>query len=552
MKKYLITTIAISILFISTSYAKTPMYSTEVDQGLAKMFNKSGLVDGIYWSGGQITRFSDIGGGSGNALYPINLAGGTETTGILPLTQGGHGSNTAAGARTNLGLGTLATQDGTFSGTSSGTNTGDQTISLTGDIIGTGTGSFATTIAAGAVALGTDTTGVLPTTQGGWGTTTPNFALVKQISGTSTDQLATNLNIAGVGTDSSTMRINGVDISPTEKSYNDGLTGNIQAQLNAGLNTATSSTSLAALITDETGTGSVVFAESPTINNPTLTGNVTMPGNETHTGSKTVTTGNGYDQTYTVQGAGTFTVTGSGSTKINTTGGIVLNGSLTVNYSSMMNSARIRPFVFVDFITLGANSYYPLLGNAISNGAATNPNSGLVTSNHPGVIKITGTATANSGYRINSSATYLLIGGGEKFEACINMQAASATTWIGFWDTNTGSEPADGVYLALPGTLTMYGKTANNSTRGTTSTNYTLGTNTWYRAVGIVGSGATRVDYYLYDDNGALLWTDVLTTNIPTATGREVGAGVLGVTQSEEDILHLDYFALGWLGNLAR
>jgi hypothetical protein len=49
------------------------------------------------------------------------------------------------------GLGTLATQDGTFSGTSSGTNTGDQTITLTGDVTGSGTGSFVATIANGAV-----------------------------------------------------------------------------------------------------------------------------------------------------------------------------------------------------------------------------------------------------------------------------------------------------------------------------------------------------------------------------------------------------------------
>lgn len=35
-------------------------------------------------------------------------------------------------ARTNLGLGTLATQSGTFSGTSSGTNTGDQTAASLG------------------------------------------------------------------------------------------------------------------------------------------------------------------------------------------------------------------------------------------------------------------------------------------------------------------------------------------------------------------------------------------------------------------------------------
>jgi phage-related tail fiber protein len=57
----------------------------------------------------------------------------------------------AAAQRTTLGLGTLATQSGTFSGTSSGTNTGDQTITLTSDVTGSGTGSFATTIAADAV-----------------------------------------------------------------------------------------------------------------------------------------------------------------------------------------------------------------------------------------------------------------------------------------------------------------------------------------------------------------------------------------------------------------
>ena len=62
---------------------------------------------------------------------------------------------TADEQRTTLGLGTLATQNGTFSGThsgtSSGSNTGDQTITLTGDVTGTGTGSFATTIAENAV-----------------------------------------------------------------------------------------------------------------------------------------------------------------------------------------------------------------------------------------------------------------------------------------------------------------------------------------------------------------------------------------------------------------
>ena len=61
----------------------------------------------------------------------------------------------ATAQRATLGLGTLATQSGTFSGThsgtSSGTNTGDQTVTLTGDVTGSGTGSFAATIASSAV-----------------------------------------------------------------------------------------------------------------------------------------------------------------------------------------------------------------------------------------------------------------------------------------------------------------------------------------------------------------------------------------------------------------
>lgn len=63
----------------------------------------------------------------------------------------------SATLRSALGLGNLADKTGSwvngssFSGTSSGTNTGDQTITLTGAVNGSGTGSFVTTLGDNAV-----------------------------------------------------------------------------------------------------------------------------------------------------------------------------------------------------------------------------------------------------------------------------------------------------------------------------------------------------------------------------------------------------------------
>ena len=95
-----------------------------------------------------------------NVLLGRSTAG-AGTVEEVPCTAAGRAlldDADAAAQRATLGLGSLATQNGTFSGThsgtTSGTNTGDQTITLTGDVTGSGTGSFAATVASGAITTG--------------------------------------------------------------------------------------------------------------------------------------------------------------------------------------------------------------------------------------------------------------------------------------------------------------------------------------------------------------------------------------------------------------
>jgi hypothetical protein len=143
-------------------------------------------------------------------------------------------------SRTNLGLGTLATQDGTFSGSSSGTNTGDNAVnSLYSGLVsnanhsGDATGDTALTLA----------------------TVNSNVGAF----GSATRSVSITVNAKGLVTAAAS-----VTIAPAVGDVT-GMASGVVTWL-----TTPSSANLAAAVTDETGSGALVFATSPTFVTPFL------------------------------------------------------------------------------------------------------------------------------------------------------------------------------------------------------------------------------------------------------------------------------------------
>lgn len=219
---------------------------------------------------------------------------------------------------------------------------------------------------------------------------------------------------------------------------------------------------------------------------------------------------------------------------------------------------RTRPFAFTDFIgpagaDTGEASYAAWDLTLISSGTqakiAGEPD-------HPGIIRITSSTTANSGGVFTSDVTGHRFNGGDTFEIGFQIRTSTATTHrFGFRDNTTSSDAVDGAYFELAaGSLALVGKTSNNSTRSTTATIATLSLNTWYRARVEVNSAITSVAFTVWNDAGTQLGTQSLTTNIPTAAAREFGHGAIATNSGTVATLlvYYDYMIMWYQSDLTR
>lgn len=188
---------------------------------------------------------------------------------------------------------------------------------------------------------------------------------------------------------------------------------------------------------------------------------------------------------------------------------------------------------------------YPWMASNIGVGQITSIQS---IENHPGIARITqnGSNTGASIWLGNNSN--ILLAGEEEAEFIIKILTpiSAIVSYMGFADNMavTGN-PTDAAIVHIDTSLGFQGRCFNAGVNTNTATTYIPSLNTWYRVKIVVNSNASRVDFYIYDESGNLLWTDNVQSNIPTAAGRELSHGIKMYKTSAGivDLLDIDYIS---------
>jgi len=217
------------------------------------------------------------------------------------------------------------------------------------------------------------------------------------------------------------------------------------------------------------------------------------------------------------------------------------DGSLDSLQYVPQSSSRMAVAV-TDFIAVSSSLNPPWTGGTLGGGTLTTALS--PTSQHPGIDVIkSGTTGSLNGARWYTSGSPFLISGGETTEFIFELAFATNTQLLMGWtDGSTTQNFTNGVFIFVEG-QSLYGQCVSSSSSTTTGTSYTV-SSSWYHAKIVVNSDATRVDFYLYSENGTLLWSNYITTNIPTSAGQELMHAFLAMNKtatSATSLCYLDY-----------
>lgn len=363
----------------------------------------------------------------------------------------------------------------------SGVNTGDQTITLQGDVTGSGTGTFTATIANDAVTFAKfqniSTNKLL-------GRSTASTGDVEEISiGSGLSLTGGSLSATGGGTGT---------VTSFTFTNGGGFTGTV---------TNSTSTPTLGLVLDANAVANYQLAQMTA---------------STIKGRKTQSTGNAEDVTMP-QLADIFTP------------------SISYLY---------RKFAYERNDFFNSSTSQPLPWTASASASGTMPTATLaISTDRAGVCTITSSTSANSGYSVVTGTSIELHGGEAANMVFAPLNNGSSTSFrygFGDWSSSTVAA-ANGVYLECTN-LVIDGRTANSSTRSTTGTSYTMTAGTWYHGEIVANAALTSITFTVYDMSGTSLWSDTLSTNIPTNALLFHGIRCSNTGTTALALLHLDMF----------
>ena len=432
--------------------------TTEADTLLSVTGRGATTSNGITLSSASPLLFS--------SSVPVLTLGAGDAAGVLTIKDSNATPNTLltltdAGTTGNLSVtGTLLGSN--FSGSSSGTNTGDQTISLTSDVTGSGTGSFAVTIANGAVTLGKmanlAANSIIGNNTGSSATpialTAAQVKTLLSISttdisglGTIATQSAGNVFITGGQITGGT--INGATIGAVTPASG-AFTG---LSATSAISAPTSTNTINGLIINSGAlSGITTISASSTINGATLSGGTLSGGSLSGgtysgtalsgTGSFTITGGTAASETLTLVSTSNITKGDiqffSASNKITSAGALTIVGALSASNVSGSNTGDQTITLTGDVTGSGTGSFATTIaGNSVA----------LTTDTTGDYV-----ATLTSGNGISAAAT------GEGSAPTISLAALTAD-WnqTGAFDIVLGNTSSELKMLESGVTPTLYG-----------------------------------------------------------------------------------------------